>query len=261
MRIEILVATMNQSFDLDAERPVGVSFLIVNQTSSDQSEAADLYKRKAEAMGLRVLNFEERGLARSRNRSLAAAKGEICIISDDDVAFHPDIAQTVETAFKNRPDVDLISFQTEGAGKTYHQSEHVHSRWTSFNVMSIELAFRRQAVLESGVIFDERFGLGAQYVSGEENIFVADLINVGLKAMYVPTAIASHPPLTSGAQLESNKVAVSKGAIIYRIFGGTSYPIVLAFAVRKSWNLRMNPVRLLALISRGWFSVKSQRVT
>lgn len=261
MSIEILVATMNQGFDLDVERPAGVSFLIVNQTSSDQAEAADLYRRRAEALGMRVLNFEERGLARSRNRALAAAKGEICIISDDDVAFHPGIAQAVEAAFKDRPDVDLISFQAEGAGKTYRQAEHVHSLWTSFNVMSIELAFRRQAVLESGIVFDERFGLGAQYVSGEENIFVADLIGAGLKAVYVPTAIASHPPLTSGAQLESNKVAVSKGAIIWRIFGGTSYPIALAFAVRKSWKLKMNPVRLLALISRGWFSVKSQRVT
>lgn len=261
MRIEILVATMNQSFDLDAERPAGVSFLIINQTSSDQFEAAVLYKRKAEALGLRVLNFEELGLARSRNHALAAAKGEICIISDDDVAFHPDIVQTVETAFKNRPDVDLISFQADGAGKTYRQAEHAHSVWTSFNVMSIELAFRRQAVRESGVIFDERFGLGAQYVSGEENIFVADLIGAGRKAVYVPATIASHPPLTSGGQFQNNRVVVSKGAIIRRILGGTSYPIAIAFAVRKSWKRRMNPIRLIALISRGWFSMKSERLT
>ena len=145
--------------------------------------------------GLRIASYAERGLARSRNRLLEHARGDVCIVADDDQVFLPEAWSIVERAHAARDDVAVISFQYEieerRKAKRYHPVPRPHTLRTLHSVASIEITFKRDR-LPTSVRFDERFGLGTPYPRGAENIFLNDLHRAGVPMTYEPAVICRH---------------------------------------------------------------------
>lgn len=48
----------------------------------------------------------------------------------------------------------------------------------------------RKAILDQGIMFNEQFGAGARYRSGEENLFIKECLTKKLKIYFVPEYIA-----------------------------------------------------------------------
>ena len=95
----------------------------------------------------------------------------------------------------------------------------------------MELAVRRS--LLPAVRFDERFGLGTRFPSGEEAIFVNDALRAGARARYVPLVLCSHSGLSSGHRLWDENMVRTKGAVIRRLFP-RAWPVILpVFAASK----------------------------
>ncbi|RYE09065.1 MAG: glycosyltransferase [Hyphomicrobiales bacterium] len=254
--LQFLVSTMNNRFDAAGARLDPARCIVVNQVDEPDLDRAEAWASPIRSVGGVVVNVAERGLSKSRNRAIAAAKGDICVISDDDIIFDADASERLEAMFRDHPEADVITFQARSDKghplRRYPPTSYKHTVLTSLNVVSIEIAFRLDAVRRSHVQFDERFGLGAEYVSGEENIFVSDLVRSGLAAIYVPECIVTHSGEPSGGQFESDRVAISKGAIIRRVLGKFSLPIVVLFAIKKSVQHEENPARMISLAVKGW---------
>lgn len=261
--IQFLMSTLNNKLNYEN---IGLNIdelLIVNQVDKKNKKSAEVWADYIRTKGGMVFNAAERGLSKSRNRAIREATGTICVIADDDLIFDADAAERVQSVFAANPDADVITFQArdeEGRPlRRYPAKPHTHTIWTAPNVLSVEIAFRRSAVLESKVTFDERFGLGAEFVSGEENIFIADLIRAGLSVIYFPTCIVTHQGKTSGGQFQDDRVVVSKGAIIRRIYGLISIPVIFIFALKKSATHRTDAFRMLSLMLVGWRKLSEKK--
>jgi glycosyltransferase involved in cell wall biosynthesis len=229
MKFEILIATMNGKI-LPHLGDIPCAATVINQSCELSS-----FDRQE----VKVRSFDERGLSASRNRALSLASADICLIADDDVKFCADIDEHIVRAFEQHPTADIITFQVLTPDGSYFKDNYAsapfwHTKKTLMRVCSIEIAFRRRALSKAGLQFDLRFGLGGQFPTGEEIIFLTDALARGLKILYVPFPVAIHPKESSGASLKNNpKLIKAKGAMFHRMFGHSGYFVCALFAHRK----------------------------
>ena len=245
LSIEIAVSTMELQDAAALVARMGlaqadVDVLIINQVDSTPPPPVQQGR-------LRVYSFQERGLSRSRNHALDLARRDIMVIADDDLEYQPGFETSVRAAFAAAPGAAILTFQfldsdTNELAKKYSVRGHAHHRFSVPALTSMELAIRRS--LLPRVHFDERFGLGAQYPSGEEAIFVADAMRAGAKAQYVPLVLCSHPGATTGHRSWGHGAATGKGAIVRRLFP-RAWPLVLPAFVTAKLPLRDRQVPLV----------------
>lgn len=156
-----------------------------------------------------------RGLSRNRNNALSLSAAEICLIADDDSRYLPQHIDTILSSWQENPDVDIITFQAEN-----YQGEPLHPYPAPY-ISSVEMTFRRKAILDKGLRFDERFGLGSPLLcAGEEDVFMADARRAGLSILYIPKVIARTQASTTGSRFIGNrKLQITKGATFRYTFG------------------------------------------
>ncbi|WP_214694319.1 glycosyltransferase [Exiguobacterium sp. s160] len=230
MLVEVLMSTMDKKDikEIDFKKKnINSDVLIINQYNNMESVSLN--------NNVRMLNFPEKGLSKSRNRAIENAVGEICIISDDDVVYVENFSEIVSEAFANN-DADVITFQViTPCGekyKKYADKSFAHTNKSILKVSSIEIAFNRKRINKAGIKFNENFGLGAKFSSGEENLFLRDCIKKGLAIKYVPLPIVIHKKESSGT-LNNDQIFISKGALFKELFGWRSYFVNILFAILK----------------------------
>ena len=226
---KILISTVDDKFMKRKYIPK-CEYLLINQLiNKDNSD----YKLS------NVFSFKEKGLSKSRNKALELCDGDIALISDDDVEYVENLQEIIIRAFEENRDADIITFQVKiPDGKLFKENyknfKFTHNIKTIMRVSSIEIAFRINSIKEKNLQFDESFGLGTQYPTGEEAIFLYDAMRKGLKIIYLPIPIVYHPKESSGGMFKNNPILIkAKGAMFYRIFGIKSYLISLLFACKK----------------------------
>lgn len=196
MDLEILVSTMNKtslSF-LDRMFPGGkkkdLLVLIINQTSRGNELVSDYDD-------IRVINSYEKGLSKSRNLAIKNAKGDICLIADDDIKYKQGFWNIVLEAFSKHSKASVIRFKIgtfEGVDyKKYPAfSKRLNNLRDISGASSIEIGFRRIDIIENSIFFNELFGLGANFKSGEEFLFLRDVIKKSLSVYFENVEIVKH---------------------------------------------------------------------
>lgn len=182
------------------------------------------------------------GLSKNRNASLSLAKrlgksGDYIYVSDDDV--HINVAQLLQArrvAISDKLDfVSGMVTTSNGLFKNYPKKDKVLSKNDCAKISSVELLVALDFLNKKNVGFDERFGLGGIYPSGEEYIFCSDMITVGAKGKFLPIVFCEHPPFSSGQDFFSELIKIkAKGAMFSRVHGkyiGVLYSF--AFSVKK----------------------------
>jgi glycosyltransferase involved in cell wall biosynthesis len=226
MTFKIAIATMDAKvFSNRSHMPT--NYLVVNQIKKEANSIAMPH----------VYNFQESGLSKSRNHALDLCDSDICLISDDDLEYMNGIEDRILDAFERHKDADIITFQIETPEgepfKTYAKESFWHSKKTLMRVASVEIALKHKSIMDSGLRFDERFGLGSEFPTGEEIIFLTDALEKGLKILYIPIPIVMHPKESSGSNYHNIKLIEAKGAMFYRMFGISGYPISILYAYKK----------------------------
>lgn len=235
MTVQLLISTMNGAFFERGYQPPFDDYLVINQISRP-SPSPSMEGARGGPAG-RVFDYRETGLSKSRNRALQHATADICVVGDDDVRHLPAAQEIIAGAFADHPRADIITFQArtpDGAPfKRYASRPRRHTRRSIMRVISWEIALRTASVRAAGLRFDERFGLGADFPTGEENIFLMDALRRGLHLRYIPAPIVIHPAESSGANFSSPASVAAKGAAFRRMFGAASKPLEMAFACKK----------------------------
>lgn len=203
----------------------GVEY-IVSWQASDGIKIPDVLHRD----DFKIFRTSSVGLASNRNNALSLASAPLLLISDDDVDYSASNLLTVIDDFSIHDDADIIVFR--------FNSKSSHKNYPEFKVSltnppkgyytnSIEIAFRRLPIAERKIWFNENFGIGTPFGSGEEDIFIKDALDKGLTGIYLPHTICTHDsPTTTSRNLMSTSRPMAKGAVIFR-----RHPI--------SWPLRM----------------------
>ncbi|WP_421240635.1 glycosyltransferase [Aeromonas enteropelogenes] len=231
MGLEILMATMHKKniSDIDWKyKNTNADILLINQADFNGSEVIG---------NIRMLSCKERGSSNSRNMALKNATGDICLIADDDVGYVDGMENIVLGAFEKYPDADIITFQiVTPEGNPFNAGYPQQSQWHNWRSIlrcaSIEIAFRRDAVLKAGLSLDTNFGLGSKYRVHDEIIFLKDAMDRGLKLLYLPIPIVIHPAESSGTDFNDHLVT-SKGAAFVRLFGLKGMFFNLVFSLKK----------------------------
>ena len=213
------------------------SILIINQTTENKL----LY---SEYKSVRIINSFEKGLSKSRNLGIENANAELILITDDDVEFIEGFDEIIIDAFKKNSKAHLISFKNIRIGEleSHNKSKVVfkHNFKTIESVCSIEIAFRLNSIKEKKISFNENFGLGSYFETGEEYLFLIQIIKQQLDAYFYPAAIVKHAIFSSGKAIESNKLMYARAALFKETKGvlGIIWMYKYLFFLKKKKHIK-----------------------
>lgn len=255
VKLEVLIAAQNiRSTDQlpeVAEQLIsaGCEAVLINQSQKEP-------EFKSPSQYLRIYNYPESGSSSSRNRALQHAKGDLLLITDDDVELIEGYAKTITDAFENNPEADIITFQCLNERgekrKNYSDTSYWHNHRTLMQVSMIEIALRRKSFMRKPNPFDERFGVGSDIPTGDENIFLSDALKKGFKILYQPSPIVKHPDASSGRALYRNPALIrAKGGMFCRIFGWKAYGVCVLFALKKRRETGYSAIKNIQLLYEG----------
>lgn len=237
IKLQVLICTLGEAgirrvAEGSHPRVPGVEYLVSWQLPDGDVAIPDELLRP----DFKIIKNATRGLSRNRNLSIAAATASYCLISDDDLDYFADSLARIIEIFDKNPGLDIATFKYSGADtKRYpDHSFNLSKPPKGYYVSSVEIAFRRTAVIETGIKFNERFGIGAEFPAGEEDIWIHDMLKRKLKGNFFPITIACHPGETTGIRLASDPDIIrTKGAVFVRIHPW-SWPLrMLAHAWRN----------------------------
>lgn len=232
---ELLLSTRNKKSEKDLDlfkKGIFSNCLIVNQVSENVLYSETLYQNN-----IKMVTYKGAGLSLNRNTSLKVSCAEIVLITDDDVMMVSGYETIITDSFKKYPNADIIIFKASTFNdldfrNSYPKSNKFLSLIELYSVSSIEIAFRRKKVLQKDIWFNESFGLGSKYESGEELLFLTEAKKKGLNILFLPHTIVKHPVFSSGYKFD-NRLFFSKGALLFALYGSFSYLLLLLFCFKK----------------------------
>lgn len=258
MNIQVLMSTMNRKEikDLELDKKNISNCLIINQTL----EYLNPIKNDKYAM----ISYNERGLAKSRNRLLENVSDDVNvgIITDDDVEFIKGYSDIVDRAYSEYPDADIIIFKSlDEYGKERRDYPSKSKKLTKkdiLNVCSIEISFKISSI-KNNISFDEKFGLGSKYKSGEENIFLNDCYNKKMNIYFYNEAINIHQRESTGSTWKEKDI-FDKGALFKRLYPHICYFMVVPIAIVKNRICETNFIKTIFLLLNGIKDYKKEEI-
>lgn len=202
----------------------GVEYLVSWQRDGNYDIPKELIRDD-----FKIVTSTTKGLSANRNIAISHASAPLLLVSDDDVVYTEEGLRKIIESFDTHPDADIIAFKyVSSTHNKFYPSDaaSLSSPPKGYFVSSIEIAFRKNKV-KGKIWFNENFGIGGLFPSGEEDIFIHDCIDAGLKGIFLPHDIARHDaPTTSGRNLNLPSRPQTKGAVFLRL-----HP--------RQWGLRM----------------------
>lgn len=235
MKVEMLISTMNQeNLNFFYQMNVTTKAVIINQITNTNL----ILPEKIVDSQMAFISLYDRGLSKSRNMALENATGDICVICDDDMKYIDGYDQTILNEYKSNPNIDIIVFQVnknDGSFyKKYPKSNKILNFFTTMKVSSVEITFKKRAIEEAGIKYNELFGAGSKFYMGEESIFLSECIKKGLKVLFVPKSIGyltdSESTWFKGFNSDYFRV---KGACFYAMSPVFYSLLIFQFAIRK----------------------------
>ncbi|MBO5720850.1 MAG: glycosyltransferase [Bacteroidales bacterium] len=252
MKLNILISTHNEkvanlSSLLLPERE-DVSYIVSYQYANEQmlADIPEDIKRK----DVKIIPIQGIGLSRNRNNALKYADGDIALIADDDVAYTDEYLDKIIEVFTKNPQTDIALFKiktrdTDPPMKRYPLAKCKYKALKGYYPSSIEMAMR-VAKVKDKIFFDERFGLGSEYLDrGEEDIFIRDCINKSLQVDFYPYYIVEHPYQSTGKNHLTQKSLRTRGAVSSYIYGILAYIRMIKFSLFMALRGRSNIYTLL----------------
>lgn len=235
INVSIAVSTYSNRIEqLTLKEYPNVEYIIVHQSPCDISSKISMLLENRNDVS--YIPTETIGLSKSRNIAIKNSKGKYIIIMDDDVDFSFNSIEKL-TKHMDEDDVDIGTYYHKYTnGKTTKNKEYSfsHNKLNIANPSSIDICLKRESIAASGVLFDENFGLGTSYPSGEEMIFLSDCIKSGLKLKRYPIEVCIHPPVTSGSDFYSSKEKIlAKKAMFKRVYGRLGGIMFILFILKK----------------------------
>lgn len=240
LKLEILISTMNRtslsflSQMFPCHNLETLNILIVNQTRKGN-------ELKSDFENIRILNSYTQGLSFSRNLAIKNAVGDICLIADDDVEFLIEFDKIILNTYSKNKMFSVILFKiTTFSSKAYKSYPKVSKRLSNKrdlrNSSSIEIAFNRRDIVENHIEFNLLFGLGGLFQSGEEYLFLKEILKNKIYIHFENEFIVKHSFERSTSNMGSDSFVKAKAALYYIEFRNFSFVLILkfiAFLLRK----------------------------
>ncbi len=186
MKLEVLMSCMHQQDDSLVHRAqLTGDVVMINQCHREEYREFPTPSGKT-----RMFCTKERGLTKSRNLAIEKSEADICLLCDDDEIFVPDYETAIVRSYTEIPQADVMIFKMVNRPPSFPDNV-IRLRFPkTMKVSSWQISFRREALLRTGIRFDELLGAGTGNGAEEELKFLLDCEKAGLQIYYVPFPIA-----------------------------------------------------------------------
>ena len=256
-RLQVLVATMHQK-DLSVAEKMNIrcSAVIANQADRDQILVEGDRK---------MITTATRGVGLNRNIALLASDGDILLFADDDVVYRDDMPRAVLAAFRENPQADVLVFGIDILKNgIVTEKRHLNNRRLHvFNAMrfgTYRIAIRRQALLRANILFNQNFGGGCPFSSGEDSLFLKACFDRGLKVYAHEYVLGTCAKDTSTWFVGCDeKYFYDKGVLMRYLFPRMPHVMALYFAICFKRTTEIKVFRRICLMQEGVRGGKSMR--
>ena len=265
MKIEVLISTMQQVdyYKFLENMKIQSDAVIINQCDTKKK-----INFKYKGFNILWIDTLERGLSNSRNMAIKNSSADICIFADDDEELRSGYVQIIEESFEENKDYQILRFKVEGVEKPFKQYPEKSFQigfFKSLKVSSVEIAFRRNAILEGHIEFDPFIGAGTKFPMGEENAFLFQCLQKKLKIRYVPKTIADlHIGTSTWFTGYNKRYFVGRGAAFTSMSEWGAPILILQFAIRKRkiYKKELSVYRAIRYMFQGrkeYIAIKSKK--
>lgn len=192
MKLSVLISCMHQKDTTIIQRSnVRTDAVVVNQCDENKIQNIDMTHPDGNTRKVVFINTTERGLSRSRNMAIQNSDSDVCLIMDDDEILEDNYESIILDAHEQYKNADIIVFKFKNRNKKYSDKPHKVGFIGALRVSSIEITFKRKAIIENNINFNVKMGSGTGHGCGEENAFLYECLKKGLKIQYVPQYITT----------------------------------------------------------------------
>ncbi|MBQ8525172.1 MAG: glycosyltransferase family 2 protein [Clostridia bacterium] len=217
-KIEVLCATMHQTdFSLIKKMNISTDVVFANQADKYEYSSVDFDGNHAKMITTNTI-----GVGVNRNIALIHASDDtdIALIADDDMIYNDNYVKIISEAFQKLPDADAIIFNIKTIGaqtnrRTLRKISRIHS-YNCLNYGAARLAVKLKRIKQENMFFHRSFGGGTEFSSGEDSLFIWDMIKRKFKIYAYPATIATVDQSSSTwFKGYTKKYIFDKGALFY----------------------------------------------
>lgn len=254
MKIQVLASVMNQQGDsIIKKMKLASDAIIINQCGVFSEK-----KIKSVYGTIIWINTAERGAALSRNTALQRSNADVAVFADDDIIYRDDYVKIIEEEFECHPEADIILFNVPSLNPD-RPNPQISSwgrvrLWNGLKYGTFNIAFRVNRVRKKCISFNQYFGGGAQFGSGEDTLFIVESLKKGLKIYKSPKIIAVGKQESSTWFSGFNeKYFLDKGALFEAICGRCSFFLYLQYLFRhnEEYAGKYSKKQVLDIMKRG----------
>ncbi|WP_258086294.1 glycosyltransferase family A protein [Xenorhabdus bovienii] len=251
MNIEILISTIDDGlFKIAANNEY--DYLIVHQITNNYKadEYRAYFENRIKSKKIKYIQSNLIGLSKSRNIALDNASGDILWIMDDDVKILNGLTSVINKKMKENHDILILNHQYSNEINIIEKKmkEYNHNIISSAKICSIDICMKKEVTEK--LRFDENFGLGTDYPSGEEFIFISNAIKNGYSVHQTDIIASIHPPISSGLDFFSTKnKTLAKRKMFDQVFNKFGILFTTLFFIKK--------INLLYRNKKIWFFIKN----
>ena len=255
MRIQILVATMNQTdYSLIEKMNIKTDAIIGNQCNHNNIEEFECNGQK-----IKYLNFAEKGVGLNRNNTLMRADADVCLFADDDMVYEDNYIEIINRNFKENLDADIIVFNLKEKIPT-RKIITKKSRVGYLNYLrygTARVAVRLSSIKKHGIYFNQCFGGGTEYSHGEDNLFLNACLKNGLKIIAVPEYIATlTEERVSSWNNGYNEKYIKDQGVLYRTLSRKWWRLLcLQDAIRRHKSYGMSWYKVFSIMMKYSYNV------
>ncbi|KQM35942.1 glycosyltransferase family 2 protein [Sphingomonas sp. Leaf10] len=177
-----------------------IEVILVNNGSTDNTQQVMEDWAAKQSVPVRIVVEERRGLSCARNAGLAAARGRIIVMTDDDCTLEPDYFDHVRAAYaRDSREVIRGGMVTLGDDRDIPFTTKLDPNPAELGPVAMPSGFiiganftMQRAVAERIGKFDERFGAGAPFIGSDDTDYLVRAQNLGVPILYDPTFRVAH---------------------------------------------------------------------
>jgi len=203
MYFSLILCTINRkevvaSFLESVKNQTYKNFEVIMIDQNDDDRLIPIVKNYQKYFSIQHIRTEK-GLSKARNVGLGYANADILAFPDDDCIYPPELLHSINNFFLTEnysimmgKTIDKKSRKIV-AGKAVNDKEELSCY--RFLGSSTTMFLNLEKINKNEITFDERFGLGARFGSGEEEDLMIRLLNKGYEGLYNPEVnYVYHPP-------------------------------------------------------------------
>lgn len=247
--LQVLVATMHQQ-DTSLARKMHIQCDAIIANQADRNEVVD-------DGAVRMITTDTRGVGLNRNIALLAATAEIVLFADDDVTYYDGMSDGVLQAFRDNPEADVLIFGMDiTRNGEITEKRRVKSKrmrvWNAMRFGTCRMAVRRSALVRENILFNQNFGGGCPFSSGEDSLFLKACFDKGLKVYGCDYVLGScAKDYSTWFRGYNEKYFYDKGVLMRYLFPRFSGLMALYFAIRFKRETQLSVSERVKLMLTG----------